>query len=297
MNFLTKAYVLVFSLINCIILILFLDKRATKTNPSYQTLPNRTFGVEFELTINIIPNLYTEQDICEIMMKSNNLPCQSAKYSDKDVKPYWKVKPDSSIACPWDRKRCFAYELVSPVLSGNGGLHQIYKQVEAMRPYKPSADYSSGFHVHVYIGKESKGNLKLENLKKILQNFIKYEQVFDSIMPRTRRGSINGYCKSIRNNSNLSKLSNFEANNLIAKMTNFVDLNQLVNPGQGILSQRNFKLNLQPILTLGQGRRGSGQRVENRKFENRPAVTLGQFSWTRGTFYDFYDLQICLEDR
>ena len=221
------------------------------TKPPYRTLPNRTFGVEFELTIDIIPNLYNEQDICDMMMQGNGLPCQSAKYSDKDVKPYWKVKPDSSIACPWDRKRCFAYELVSPVLSGNGGLHQIYKQVEAMRPYKPSADYSSGFHVHVYIGKESKGNLKLENLKKILQNFIKYEQVFDSIMPRTRRGSINGYCQSIRNNSNLAELSNFAANNLIAKMTNFVDLNQLVNPGEGILFQRHFKLNLQPILTLG----------------------------------------------
>ena len=237
------------------------------------------------------------------LYKTSILPCQSAKYSDKDVKPYWKVKPDISITCPWDRKRCFPYELVSPVLSGEEGLGEIYQQVEAMGPYKPSADYNSGFHVHVYIGKEIEGsnivngNSQLEDLKKILQNFIKYEEVFDSIMPRTRRGSINGYCKSIRNNSNLSKLSNFEANNLIAKMTNFVDLNQLVNPGQGILSQRNFKLNLQPILTLGQGRRGSGQRVENRKFENRPAVTLGWYSWTRGTFYDFYDLQICLEDR
>ena len=63
MGYLYKAHAPVYLIINCIILHV----------TSYRTLPNRTFGVEFELTIPILPNLYTEQDLCDIMSQKSNL--------------------------------------------------------------------------------------------------------------------------------------------------------------------------------------------------------------------------------
>lgn len=218
----------------------------------YQNLEDTTsFGVEFELTIKNQPNLYTESDLCEILENSNQIPCEQAKYSDKEVKPFWKIKPDVSIACPIDRPSCFAFELVSPVLQGNNGFEQINKQISALKPFNPTADYSSGFHVHTFIGKNLQDATILQNLKNVLKNFIKYEAVFDSFMPHTRRFSVNGYCQSIRNNVNLVELNNFHALAKIQKCQTFQELNDLVNPGNGTNFQRHFKLNLQPLLTLG----------------------------------------------
>lgn len=224
----------------------------TKNLPPYQNILNTTtFGIEFELTIPNKPNLYTEHDFCQILMSRNNLSCRSAQYSDKDVKPYWKIKPDSSILCPLETPSCFAYELVSPVLSGQNGLNQVKSQIVAMQNLKPSADYSSGLHLHTFIGKNFNSPEFLTNLKKILINFIKFEEVFDSIMPLTRQKSINGYCQSIRFNQNLANFDNFPAQLKISQAKNFEELNQLVNPGNGTSFQRHFKINLQPIFTLG----------------------------------------------
>ena len=54
-------------------------------------------------------------------------------------------------------------------------------------------------------------NAKLSELKRICLNFIKFEGAMDLMMPLSRRGNNNEFCKSNRGNSHLCSLSNLQA--------------------------------------------------------------------------------------
>ena len=53
--------------------------------------------------------------------------------------------------------------------------------------------------------------MKLNNLKAICHNFIKFEGAMDLVMPASRRGNENAYCKSNRQNDCFRSLSNCDA--------------------------------------------------------------------------------------
>jgi hypothetical protein len=68
----------------------------------------------------------------------------------------------------------------------------------------------TGFHVHVEVEDEN-----LFAMKVICQNFVKFEAAMDLLMPLSRRGDENEYCKSNRNNPRLRNLNNVEVKNKI----------------------------------------------------------------------------------
>ncbi|KAK3283934.1 hypothetical protein CYMTET_8390 [Cymbomonas tetramitiformis] len=100
----------------------------------------------------------------------------------------------------------------------------------------------AGFHVHVSVE-----DLNLLQMKKVCQNFIKFEEVFDSLVPLSRRA--NEYCSSNRRNAVLQQtVSNKEANVYLASRCSLRELSEAMNPA----ASRYHKLNLQPLIQLRQ---------------------------------------------
>merc|ERR1711933_341631 len=101
-----------------------------------------------------------------------------------------------------------------------------------------------GFHVHVDVS-----SMKLPQIIKICQNFIKYEDLMDTFMPLSRRSGSpesDQYFKSNRNSVAVSigKNTNKACHNALVSCS---DMNQLVD----LMSStgRYYKLNLQNLVT------------------------------------------------
>uniref|UniRef100_A0A7S3PQH9 Amidoligase enzyme n=1 Tax=Aplanochytrium stocchinoi TaxID=215587 RepID=A0A7S3PQH9_9STRA len=201
----------------------------------HSATPERNFGVEFELTLQ--PNNRI-RDLDDLVTHINQcgIACRRTRYSDKEPTPYWKVLVDSSISCPRGSSGCLTFELVSPILKGSEGLQEVSKCLHAINQLDPQASKSAGFHVHIEVDRHD-----VVSLKKILQQFIKYEKVFDSLMPPSRRADANKYCKSLRKHYHY--MTSKAINTAIANMSSIDELMDFANPQQS----RYFKLNLQPL--------------------------------------------------
>lgn len=156
----------------------------------------------------------------------------------------WKLVHDSSITCPPSTPDCFSFEIVSPPLKGGAGLKEVNKVCKVLEKFKNELliNKSMGFHVHIDVGGRS-----TQELKKICQQFIKYEDVFDTLMPPSRRtGSAesNRYFQSNRESvgRNMTNKQRIEA---LANCQDLPSLAELMNAEDS----RYFKLNLQNLRT------------------------------------------------
>eukprot|EP00854_Cymbomonas_tetramitiformis_P011542 gene11542-13639_t len=137
---------------------------------------------------------------------------------------------------------CNTFELVSPKLQGGEGLQCVNTVLQVLNQFPLSVNRSAGFHVHVSVE-----DLNLLQMKKVCQNFIKFEEVFDSLVPLSRRA--NEYCSSNRRNAVLQQtVSNKEANVYLASRCSLRELSEAMNPA----ASRYHKLNLQPLIQLRQ---------------------------------------------
>jgi len=123
--------------------------------------------------------------------------------ADANGKDYtkWQLKSDLTIGNPdapkvggeEARKKYPGFvdvEVVSPILKDT----QIGLVCDVMRFLQTrgaQVDYTCGLHVHIGIE-----NLTFDQLRSMCVNFVKYEEVFDYIMPPSRRTST--YCRSNR---------------------------------------------------------------------------------------------------
>lgn len=98
----------------------------------------------------------------------------------------WVVTSDGSIGPGW--------EFVSPVLRHDDAQRDLERMKMVMADLgDASASSKCGFHIHsAPVGREWTS----EEMKMILRRFVKYEDTFDVLQPRARRGDFNTYCHS-----------------------------------------------------------------------------------------------------
>ncbi|CAB9511411.1 Putative amidoligase enzyme [Seminavis robusta] len=229
-------------------------KSKNRTTGRHTIVPvsNRlTFGVELELSDGngasrgAIANVIQRRTATEVAV------VRSYEEAHKPV-PTWKLVRDGSIACNRNAPACSKFELVSPILLGEEGLEECYNVLKALSASKSvsiSVNKSMGFHVHVSVA-----GYKLPKLKKICQNFVKYEDGIDALMApsrRTRGSASNSYCMSckasIRNPCGTLAQLNGGRHRAIESCTTVEQLCEKMNP-----EGRYYKLNLQNLVTKRQ---------------------------------------------
>ena len=100
---------------------------------------------------------------------------------------WWKVVTDGSLN---DYSR--GVEFVSPILKGDDGLKQVDAVCRALTDFGCTVSKRCGFHVHVGVGYGP----SVDFYKNLVKLYALYEPVIDSLMPMSRRGNTNQFCRS-----------------------------------------------------------------------------------------------------
>ena len=206
-----------------------------------QRLPDRKFGIELELSCAQGSNV---QQIASIIRQGSgsNVTVVSEYARAHDPAQGWKLVHDGSIVCSRDFPNCSRFELVSPILCGEAGLRVCSRVVHSLQGVAVSVNKSMGFHVHINVE-----DMGVSSLKKVCQNFVKYEDVIDTFMPLSRRSGSsesNQYFKSNKLAVGDVNKSNLERSRIIAACGATSDLCRTMNP-----TGRYYKLNLQNLST------------------------------------------------
>lgn len=153
---------------------------ATRTKKSAFDFSKITFGVEIECYNVTRGSLIVKGE-------QKGLSVRSEHYNHVDNNHYYKIVGDSSISGN------DANEVVSPILKGKKGLNSLKSMCDALNESDARVNRSCGLHVH--IGAEKMSN---EHYVRIVRNYQKLEAAIDSVMPESRRGNNNGFCKSLQ---------------------------------------------------------------------------------------------------
>lgn len=178
---------------------------------------NRTFGIELETYGADTSKLIRECRNFGILINEEGY--------NHNTRNHWKIVTDSSISGMGGR------EIVSPVLSGIDGLNQVKKVCIALKRAGAKVNKSCGFHLH--LGAQ---DLTLDNFKNLFKSHIKLENEFDSILPESRRGNANRYCKS------LTSIPRFESK---------IDSSNSISEIQSVFTSRYVKLNFKSYQRYG----------------------------------------------
>lgn len=146
---------------------------------------DHTFGIEIE---TYLPEGLTQQQAADaVTQRLGSLnSCRVESYNHQ-ARANWKIVTDGSLG---DYSR--GVEFVSPILRGETGLQQIEIVCKALSDLGCTVNKRCGFHVHV--GAEGK---RIDFFKNLVKLYSVYEPVIDSLMPRSRRASMNMYCRSM----------------------------------------------------------------------------------------------------
>ena len=99
---------------------------------------------------------------------------------------FWRVGADGSI------RGTNSFELVSPILVGLDGLAQLEKVCRILAAKRAKVNKSCGLHVHI----EAR-SFTLPTWKNLFASYANLEGTIDTMMPESRRGQSNTYCRSI----------------------------------------------------------------------------------------------------
>lgn len=137
-----------------------------------------TFGVEIEAY-----NL-THHEVVTALQGAQ-VDCYSSYRYNETSGSRWIVKTDSTISGN------DPFELVSPILQGQEGLDEVRRAITAIEAAGAKVNRSCGMHVHYGIRQYN-----LKQIKAIAKRFVAYEDVIESFLPRSRRGTNNRWCQS-----------------------------------------------------------------------------------------------------
>ena len=137
------------------------------------------FGIEVEF---VQPANKTKGQITAAIRRNANVRCYVERYNHS-TRPHWKLTTDASCGL----------ELVSPPLEGEAGLKEVRRVLTALHATGAKVNKSCGLHVH-----HDASEFTLDNFKNIFKNFIAQEDIFDAILPVSRRANNNQYCKTLQ---------------------------------------------------------------------------------------------------
>jgi hypothetical protein len=153
---------------------------------------DRTFGVEIEA-------LGVEKYELASALRRAGIQIEIEGYNH-GTRPHWKLVSDSSI------RGENTFELVSPILKGQQGLNELQKVCKVLKQKNAKINSSCGLHIHF-----DANDFDLNNWKNIYRNYITFEPIIDSFMPKSRQGNNNQYCKSLRNGNTETKIKNADS--------------------------------------------------------------------------------------
>jgi Putative amidoligase enzyme len=174
------------------------------------TVFNRKFGIEIEA-------YGVEKGRVIRAINDAGVDCRNEGYNH-DTRPHWKIVSDGSLS----GYECF--EIVSPILEGENGLEQLRKVSEVLVRLQVKINRTCGLHVHF-----DAAMMTLPTWKNLIFNYASLEDIIDTMMPQSRRGNTNTYCKSLK------------IANLNAKLNAATTIQQVTN----IFPNRYHKVNTQ----------------------------------------------------
>jgi hypothetical protein len=195
------------------------------------------FGCEIEI---FLPNGCHDGFTLESLAKQlNKMGPPSVKYMgySHETTEFWKIVTDASLTGN-NNLQDLAFELVSPVLKGEKGLHALRMIMENIRRLGIATNRTCSFHVHVdSVPGSTLGSLGA--LQRVAQCFLSLENAFDVLVSDIdRRANRNKFCRS--NRLALGPRSNRQCFEDIAASQSLEDLVDLVNPNR----DRYHKLNM-----------------------------------------------------
>lgn len=143
----------------------------------------RTFGIELEI---VLPSAISSNQFrtAETALRNAGLIADFQTYNHI-TSPSWKITTDGSLGAG-------GCEVVSPVLQGAAGIIEARRAAEALRAAGFTVDRSCGFHVHI-----GASDLTAKHVKALLRRYASFEAEIDALMPPSRRGNANTFCRSV----------------------------------------------------------------------------------------------------
>jgi len=142
------------------------------------------------------------QDLLTNWLQDKGLDVHHEGYNHRTV-DYWKIIYDGSLSSAVKKcKRAFnniekldyhGIELVSPPLIGESGLTQLELLIKEINKYGTDINTSCGLHVH-----HDSEFLSLDGLSKLIEFYIIFEGILDSILPESRRGAQNRWAQTMQ---------------------------------------------------------------------------------------------------
>jgi hypothetical protein len=158
----------------------------------------------------------------------------------------WKIVFDRSIQTSQDFRSNTMFEVVSPILCGNAGLEECNLIIKTLTNVCAiQVNKSMGLHVHIDVER-----LSLQQLIKVCQNFVRYEDAIDTFLDPSRRTGSKESDRYFRSNKNAvagNIATDLQLEGKLQSCQTMEELCDLMNP-----NGRYYKLNLQNLKTKRQ---------------------------------------------
>jgi len=144
-------------------------------------LEDLTFGIELEFYSSLSRNVVARR------LSNAGVKTSAQNYNHRTL-PHWKLTTDGSLGGG-------GMELVSPILKGDDGFRDITLICQTLTSLGCTLDNRCGFHVHIGVNQIPN---KIPFFKRLARLYATYESEFDAMMPPSRRGNANGYCRGFK---------------------------------------------------------------------------------------------------
>lgn len=149
-----------------------------------------TYGIELEF---VVLATLSKATVARKLSELTGLPVKDS-FRGARTPNAWKVVQDASLYAP---SGYAGLEVVSPVLENlNDG--QIDKICRALSQIGATVNRSCGTHVHI-----GAGRLALGAMKRLAILYAESEDLLDALLPPSRRGNTNQFCRSVKANMRL----------------------------------------------------------------------------------------------